>query len=531
MGWRTLKAGFLVVTDAEESEKVQSGKLVVQWVSLLYDFNTKMMKLEVRECRTLQLPQMSLVLKANLVNITFASHDPNFLVCVESKRVGNLTLSFSTDTFLSEVLEWQTLFKSAISPNVTYAVTMIQDKTELPAILCVSERSVELSVAERTTPHTIMEKKGSSGISSGDTLLTTHSTVISTNVDLIKLTVEDTLMLTLNQQTVILRTNRLVELYQHLMSYFTDRDYVNTRTHSRSKVLEEDEANLHIPYSTHSTSPRNTSPSSRRETPHPISSPSIQHTHTTTIPSPNLPSFDSAPLSLTKLPKLAPLAKILRGPLSKPEPPPKPKNAKEILSQFEFGSTSSSHNSGEPIYKSVRKPKSTISASSIGIRGLSESSEKPEDIPALPSTPPEYANHIPALPGTPPEYAYHLLKEATSPRLSGISTDVDYVNTRITKHKYKSDLRSPVAEEDMYSYTPDDNDMYSYTPEDNDTYESLYSLRSYPLAKLPPPTETWLYQPTSTLDINKQQRVQSKMLFNKIQLFDKNILRKVNSKT
>ena len=303
-------------------------------------------------------------------------------------------------------------------------------------------------------------------------------------------------MLTLNQQSVILRTNRLVELYHHLLSYFTDRragvsDYVNTRRDSRCRLLEEDEANnLHIPRNTHDTSP-----CSRRksQTPH-------------SIPSPDLPCSDSAHLSLTKLPKLAPLAKI--RPLSKPEPPPKPKNAKEILSQFEFESTSSSHNSGEPIYKSVRKPKSTISASSIGIRGLSESSDKPDDIPALPGSPPEYAT------------VNHLLKETTSRRLSGISSDVDYVNTRISKPK--SDLRSPVAEE-----------------EDDDMYESLYSLRGYsdPLANLPPPRETWLYQPTSTLDrfprfdMNKQQRVQSKMLFNKIQLFDKKILRKINSKT
>ena len=53
--------------------------------------------------------------------VYFVESPPHILVSVESKRMGNVTLSYSTetfDTYLSptDVLEWQTLFKSAISP-------------------------------------------------------------------------------------------------------------------------------------------------------------------------------------------------------------------------------------------------------------------------------------------------------------------------------------------------------------------------------------------------------------------------------
>ena len=53
-----------------------------------------------------------------------------------------------------------------VSPlAVTYAVTMVQDATEQPAILCVMERSVQLSIAERTSASKVTRRKGSSVIS------------------------------------------------------------------------------------------------------------------------------------------------------------------------------------------------------------------------------------------------------------------------------------------------------------------------------------------------------------------------------
>ena len=437
----------------------------------------------------------------------------------------------------------------------------------------------------------------------------------------IKLTVEDTLLLTLNKQHVTLRTNRLIELYQHLMSYFTGRraaagdfdlanfDYVNTRRGSRKDVLEEDEADeLYLPfenpygYVRHSPSPRNTpdsSPSgsprmsrtpdmrsspkpsrpggsplprrlsSPRNTPDP--SPSFRRSQTPEFkfsspmpspkpsrPPPTLPSPDSPLPALKKLPKIAShhLPKI-GSQSSKPQPPPKPKNAKEILSEFENSGGNSFRNFDEPIYKSVRKPKATISASSIGIRGLSETSNDEDKTPALPPTPPEYAtfngvdkkhghqnersgfnpnveymNVNPRrtsenLPGTKP-----LLSPTSGPRR--VSEDGVLMETSVMRFPNRQNaIRSPARSTQLQGEEREEEEV-------DELYESIYSLGIYsdPLENLPPPRDSWLNDDSPNADgqfggflqfgSDVQQAAPRKVLLNKIQRFDKKILRKTD---
>lgn len=232
------------------------------------------------------------------------------------------------------------------------------------------------------------------------------------------LTVEDTIQLKFNGRVFDLRTNRLIELYQHLKQHTSERkgsgcsgdytiadtDYINLRRESRD-VLEapEDPEDIYVPYEevpTSSTdyeksldedlygyvihSPRVSPVSSpmlgSRSSPKPGSSPksgSSPKLRSSPMPSRKLPSMDhggrSRP-STTILPSLIPPVPSY----GKPEPPPKPKNAGEILNEFK--------DSDEPLYTSVqRKPKHSISASSIGIGGLSVDAEDEE--PPIPLSP------------------------------------------------------------------------------------------------------------------------------------------------
>ena len=56
-----------------------------------------------------------------------------------------------------------------LSLSVTYAVTIVEDDIEQAAILCVTDRTVQLSVAVQATNNNAIKRNGSS--------------VISTNVD------------------------------------------------------------------------------------------------------------------------------------------------------------------------------------------------------------------------------------------------------------------------------------------------------------------------------------------------------------
>ena len=375
-------------------------------------------------------------------------------------------------------------------------------------------------------------------------------------------------MLTLNRQSVVLRTNRLVELYQHLMSYFTGRrnaagefdiatsDYINTRRESRNNIFELDDGDdiyttCEDPYGyvSHSPSPRhtpNTSPSSSRRS----QTPDRKLLPKPLRPPPSLPSPDLVRPSATKLPKLAPhhLAKKT-SPVSKPEPPPKPKNAREIMSEFENGNTNSSRNFDEPIYKSIRKPKSSISASSIGIRGLSDSSFDYQQAPPLPATPPEYSS-------------FNLFdRQLGSPHNAGSSPEADYMNvmprrsSEIARLAYRPDVIPRRISEDSILVDKSTNRLPNRqnamrTPprptleeeEESDLYDSIYAMGIYsdPLdqANLPPPRDSWLKDPLEPseqefeefpqFDEESRPSLPQKVLISKIQRFDKKILRKVN---
>ena len=227
------------------------------------------------------------------------------------------------------------------------------------------------------------------------------------------MTVEETLILSMNHKKIALRTNRLIELYQHLMSYFTGRrnavgafniahfDYVNVRRSSRDLlkgVLSEEylnevgnqDDNVYI-----LPSPIN-SPRPDRHSP---------HQGYERVRSPPLPPIGSNTHKVVV-----------------PKPPPKPRNAKEILHEFKNLHVSSVE---EPVYKTVYTRESSAHSTGSIYTDMETLMEMPGSILILAEDEP------PDLPPTPAQYADFStlgLEDLSTRVYANFNPNVEYVN-------------------------------------------------------------------------------------------------------